>query len=335
MKLRYYVIFRLLLAIPTLFILLTSVFGIMHILPGDPIVIMYGDQYPTAYVDEIRGKLGLDRPVWEQYLDFLKDLSRFNLGISMIYKVPVIRKVQDVFPTTLEVALGGLSLAVIMGVPIGVISALKRDSFFDHATRLLTLYLHSNPGFWLALLFQLVLGLWLGLVPISGRSPPGFRLTEITGMYVLDSILTFNFKALGQSLSYLFLPCFVIGITSVPYLSRLTRAAMLNILGDDYITTARAKGLPSRVITYKHAFRNAMLPVITSVGGSFTGLLGGTVITERIFALPGLGSLLMEALTSRDFTMIQGVVTIYALIVVVMNTLLDIVYALADPREKY
>jgi peptide/nickel transport system permease protein len=314
---------------------MTGVFFMMHILPGDPVTIMFGDRYPTEYIDEIKHAYGLDRPLWDQYVEFLKDLSNFDLGISMVYKVPVIRKVRDVFPTTLEVAVGGLLLAVIMGLPLGILAALKRDSTFDHIARFISLYLHSSPGFWLALLMQLVLGYYLDIVPISGRSPPGFRLTEVTGMYVVDSLLTLNFKAFRQSVRYLLLPWLTIAITTVPYLSRLSRAAMLNVLGEDYITTARAKGLPDRVITYKHALRNALLPVITSVGGSFTALLGGTVITERIFALPGLGGLLMEALTSRDFTMIQGVVAIYAIIVVIMNTLIDIIYAMADPRVKY
>jgi len=335
MKLRYYLSMRLLLAIPTFLLLMTGVFFMMHVLPGDPVTIMFGDRYPTAYIDEIKAAYGLDRPLWDQYVEFLQDLTSFDLGISMVYKVPVIRKVRDVFPTTIEVAIGGLLLAIIMGVPLGVISALKRDTPFDHITRIVTLYLHSTPGFWLALLMQLALGFYLDIVPISGRSPPGFRLTEITGMYVVDSLLTLNFKALRQSVRYLLLPWLTIAITTVPYLSRLSRAAMLNVLGDDYITTARAKGLPDRVITYKHALRNALLPIVTSVGGSFTALLGGTVITEKIFALPGLGGLLMDALTSRDFTMIQGVVAIYAIIVVLMNTIIDIVYAMADPRVKY
>jgi peptide/nickel transport system permease protein len=335
MKLRYYLTLRLILAVPTFLLLMTGVFFMMHILPGDPVTIMFGDRYPTAYIDEIKHAYGLDRPLWDQYVEFMGDLFRFDLGISMVYKVPVIRKVRDVFPTTLEVAIGGLLLAVIMGLPLGIFSAIKRDTTFDHISRFITLYLHSSPGFWLALLMQLFFGYYLGVVPISGRSPPGFRLQEITGMYVVDSLLTLNFKALGQSVSYLLLPWLTIAITSVPYLSRLSRAAMLNVLGEDYITTARAKGLPDRIVTFKHALRNALLPVITSVGASFTSLLGGTVITEKIFALPGLGGLLMEALTSRDFTMIQGVVAIYAIVVVFMNTVIDIVYAAADPRVKY
>jgi peptide/nickel transport system permease protein len=335
MKLRYYILVRILLAIPTLFILLTSVFFMMRILPGDPVRIMYGEQYPETYVEEIRQTLGLDRPIWIQYLDYLRDLARGDLGTSFMSMVPVEQKIRQHLPLTIELAIGGLSIACIIGLPMGIIAALKKDGSFDHITRLLSLYLHSNPGFWLALLFQLFFGLQLGLLPISGRSPPGFQLERITGLNILDSLITLNFRALRQSIRFLTLPCLTIGITSVPYLSRLARAAMLNVLGEDYVTTARAKGLPNRVITYKHALRNAMLPIITTIGGSMTWLLGGTVIIERIFALPGLGGLLMESLLGRDFVTIQGVVAVYALIVVTMNTIVDIVYAYADPRIKY
>jgi peptide/nickel transport system permease protein len=243
--------------------------------------------------------------------------------------------VAQVYPTTLELAITGLIFAASLGLPLGIIAAMRRDGIFDHITRIVTLYIHSNPGFWIALLFQLFFGLFLGIFPISGRSPPGFELQRITGLYILDSILTLNLTALIQSIKYLFLPCLTIAITSVPMLSRLSRASMLNVLGEDYMVTAKAKGLPDNVITFKHALRNALLPVVTSIGGTFTWLLGGTVIIERIFSLPGLGSLLMESLMGRDFDMIQGIVAIYAVIVVVMNTLIDIIYATTDPRVKY
>lgn len=335
MKLRYYILQRILLSIPTIFLLLTSVFFLMHVLPGDPIYIMYGDKFPTVYVDQIRHNLGLDLPISQQYTTYISKLVRGDLGISLIYKIPVIEKVGQVYPVTLELAFTGLFMATLLGLPLGIMAAVRRDSTFDHVTRVLSLYIHSNPGFWVALLFQLSFGLALGWFPISGRSHAGFELTRITGLHIVDSILTLNFTALRQSLRYLFLPCMTIAITSVPTLSRLTRAAMLNVLGEDYMVTAKAKGIPQRVITYKHGMRNGLLPVITSIGGTFTYLLGGTVITERIFSLPGLGSLLMDSLLGRDFTMIQGIVAIYALIVVSMNTLIDIVYAFADPRIRY
>ena len=322
-------------AIPTIFLLLTSVFFLMQVLPGDPIVIMYGEQFPTEFVDQIRHNLGLDRPISEQYLSYLGNLVRGDLGISLIYKIPVSQKIRQVYPVTLEVAFAGLLFATLIGVPLGVIAAVRRDGIFDQVSRFLMLYIHSNPSFWIALLFQLFFGLYLGWFPISGRSPPSFDLQNITGIHLLDSILLLDYTAFTQSLKYLFLPCLTIAITSVPTLSRLTRAAMLNVLGEDYMVTAKAKGLPQRVIIFKHGMRNGLLPVITSIGGTFTWLLGGTVIAEKIFALPGLGSLLMGSLLGRDFTMIQGIVAFYALIVVIMNTLIDIIYAIADPRIQY
>ena len=307
----------------------------MQVLPGDPIVIMYGEKFPTVYVDQIRHNLGLDRPIYEQYITYVGKLFRGDLGVSLIYKIPVIEKIGQVYPVTLEVAFSGLLFATIVGVPLGIIAAVKRDGLFDQVSRLILLYIHSNPGFWIALLFQLFFGLYLGWFPISGRSPPSFSLQNITGLHIVDSILTLDFTAFRQTIKYLFLPCLTIGLTSLPTLSRLTRAAMLNVLGEDYMVTAKAKGLPDNVIIYKHGMRNGLLPVITSIGGTFTWLLGGTVIAEKIFALPGLGSLLMDSLLGRDFTMIQGIVAIYAIIVVVMNTIIDLVYALADPRVQY
>ena len=322
-------------AIPTIFLLLTSVFFLMQVLPGDPIVIMYGEKFPTVYVEQIRHNLGLDKPILEQYLSYLGKLARGDLGISLIHKIPVSVLIRQVYPVTLEVAITGLLLATIVGVPIGIIAAVRRDGLFDHVSRIVSLYIHSNPSFWVALLFQLFFGLYLGWFPISGRSPPSFDLQNITGIHIIDSILALDFIALRQSLTYLFLPCLTIAITSIPTLSRLTRAAMLNVLGEDYMVTAKAKGLPQNVIIFKHGMRNGLLPVITSIGGTFTWLLGGTVIAEKIFALPGLGSLLMASLLGRDFTMIQGIVAFYALIVVIMNTIIDVIYAMADPRIKY
>lgn len=307
----------------------------MQVLPGDPIVIMYGEQFPTEFVDQIRQNLGLDRPISEQYLSYLGNLVRGDLGVSLIYKIPVSQKIRQVYPVTLEVAFAGLLFATLIGVPLGVIAAVRRDGIFDQVSRFLMLYIHSNPSFWIALLFQLFFGLYLGWFPISGRSPPSFDLQNITGIHLLDSILLLDYTAFTQSLKYLFLPCLTIAITSIPTLSRLTRASMLNVLGEDYMVTAKAKGIPERVIIFKHGMRNGLLPVITSIGGTFTWLLGGTVIAEKIFALPGLGSLLMGSLLGRDFTMIQGIVAFYAVIVVIMNTLIDIIYALADPRIKY
>jgi len=335
MKIRHYVIVRTLLMIPTLIILLSTVFFMMHIIPGDPVRVMYGEELPEAYMDEVRHELGLDRPMYVQYIDYMSKFFRGDLGISFRYKIPVWRKILDVYPVTVELTAGALMLSVLFGIPLGIYAALKRDTIADHAIRGLSLYLYSNPSFWTALLLQLFFGLMLAIFPISGRTPPSVHLEKVTGLLTLDSLLALDFGAFVQSARYLFLPCLSIALSNLPMLSRITRASLIDVLGEDYIRTARATGVSERSVVYQHALRNALLPVITSVGFSFAWLLGGSTITEQIFGLPGLGSLLITALTGRDFNLIQGIVGIYAIVVVSMNTVVDIIYAMADPRVKF
>lgn len=335
MKLRYYVLIRALLIVPTVVILLSMVFFMMHIIPGDPVQVLYGEELPDEYLDQVRHELGLDRPMYVQYIDYMSKFFRGDLGISFRYKVPVWNKIVDVYPVTLELTFVALTLSVFMGVPLGILAALKRNSYIDHIIRALSLYLYSNPSFWTALLLQLVFGLMLNIFPISGRTPPGFHYTRITGLLTIDSLLQGDIPSMIQSLRYLFLPSLSIALSSLPMLSRVTRASLIDVLGEDYIKTARATGVSEIAIVSKHALRNALLPVITSIGFSFTWLLGGSTITEQIFGLPGLGSLLITSLTGRDFTLIQGIVGVYAIVVVSLNTLVDVIYAMADPRVKF
>jgi ABC-type dipeptide/oligopeptide/nickel transport system permease component len=324
-----------LLIIPTVVILLSTVFFLMHIIPGDPVRVMYGEELPEEYLQEVRHSLGLDRPMYIQYIEYMTNFFRGDLGISFIYKIPVIKKIIDVYPVTVELTVFSIILTVIMGVPLGILAALKRDSFFDHFVRGLSLYLYSNPSFWTALLLQLIFGLWLGVLPLNGRTPPNFAVERVTGLLTLDSLLALDFKSFYRALSYLVLPAFSISLGSLPMLSRITRASLLDVLGEDYIKTARATGVSEINIVYKHALRNAILPVITSIGFSFIWLLGGATIIEQIFGLPGLGSLLINSLTGRDFNLVQGIVGIYAIVVVMLNTFVDVVYAMADPRVKF
>jgi ABC-type dipeptide/oligopeptide/nickel transport system permease component len=335
MKLRYYVIIRTLLIVPTVVILLSTVFFMMHIIPGDPVRVLYGNELPEEYLEEVRHELGLDRPMYIQYVEYMGKFFRGNLGVSFRYKVPVWRKFVDVYPVTVELTAFALLLSTLMGIPLGIFAALKRDTFFDHAIRGLSLYLYSNPSFFTALLLQIFFGLILGWFPISGRTPLGVHIDRITGMLVLDNLLLGDVDAALQSLRYLFLPSLSIALSSLPMLSRITRASLINVMGEDYINTARATGVPEGGIVYKHALRNALLPVITSVGFSFAWLLGGSTITEQIFGLPGLGSLLITSLTGRDFNLIQGIIGVYAIVVVTLNTFVDIIYAMVDPRVKF
>lgn len=335
MKLRYYIITRMFLIIPTVVILLSTVFFLMHIIPGDPVRVMYGEELPEEYLQEIRHILGLDRPMYIQYIEYMTNFFRGNLGISFIYKIPVIKKIIDVYPVTVELTVFSILLTVIMGVPLGILAALKRDGFFDHLVRGLSLYLYSNPSFWTALLLQLIFGLWLGVLPLSGRTPPSFAVERVTGLLTLDSLLALDFQSFLSALSYLVLPALSLSLGSLPMLSRITRASLLDVLGEDYIKTARATGVSEIGIVYKHALRNAILPVITSIGFSFIWLLGGATIIEMIFGLPGLGSLLISSLTGRDFNLLQGIVGVYAIVVVMLNTFVDVVYAMADPRVRF
>jgi dipeptide transport system permease protein len=307
----------------------------MHIIPGDPIQVLYGEELPEEYLDQVRHELGLDRPMYVQYIDYMSKFFRGDLGISFRYKVPVWRKIVDVYPVTLELTIFALTLSVCMGIPLGILAALKRNTYIDHIIRALTLYLYSNPSFWTALLLQLVFGLMLGVLPISGRTPPGFHYPRITGLLTIDSLLNGDISSMIQSLRYLVLPSLSIALSSLPMLSRITRASLIDVLGEDYIKTARATGVPESRIVSEHALRNALLPVITSVGFSFTWLLGGSTITEQIFGLPGLGSLLITSLSGRDFTLIQGIIGVYAIVVVSLNTFVDVIYAMVDPRVKF
>jgi peptide/nickel transport system permease protein len=335
MRLRYYVILRALMVVPTLIILLSTVFFIMHILPGDPVRIMFGEKMPEETIQEIRNQLGLDRPLFEQYLTYITKFFRGDFGISWLFKMPVIDMIREVYPTTIELTLGALLFGVIIGIPLGILSAMKRGKKTDNIITVVALYLYSNPSFWLALLLQLLFCMRLGILPLSGRSAVTSNLPRVTGLLILDSILALDFNALIENLRYLILPCLTLGLGMMPMKLRITRAAMLNELGEDYVTTARAKGLPEWMVYYRHAFRNALLPIITTVGASLTALLGGTVIIEKVFSLPGLGRLLLDALQGRDFEMIQGIVGIYILVVVVINTAVDLIYAKADPRVKF
>ena len=335
MKLRYYVLVRTLLIIPTLIILLSTVFFMMHIIPGDPVRVLYGEELPEEYLDEVRHELGLDRPMYVQYIEYMSKFLRGDLGISFRYKIPVWRKILDVYPVTVELTASALMLSILFGIPLGIFAALKRDTIYDHTIRGLSLYLYSNPSFWTALLLQLFFGLMLSMFPISGRTPPGIHVDKITGLLTLDSLLALDFDSFAQSARYLFLPSLSIALSNLPMLSRITRASLIDVMGEDYIKTARATGVSERKVVYQHALRNALLPVVTSVGFSFAWLLGGSTITEQIFGLPGLGSLLITSLTGRDFNLIQGIVGIYAIVVVSMNTIVDIIYAMVDPRVKF
>jgi peptide/nickel transport system permease protein len=321
-------------AILMLFILLVMVFVVMRVLPGDPVAIMAGQNVPQEEIERIRHQLGLDRPLQEQFLSYVSDMLTGNLGESLRTHRAVTIELASAYPTTVELTIVSLLIG-ILGLPAGIVSVLKKDSIIDHFLRGFMLGGYSIPPFLLGMLLQIFFGWYLGILPISGRFPATLSVPKITGLYTLDSLIALNPNLFIESIKYLALPSVTLGLGMMPLIHRMARASILDQMREDYITTARAKGIPERIVVYKHALRNALLPIITVIGLSLSGLLGGTVLIETVFSLPGLGRLLVTGLLNRDFPVVQAVVLTYAIVVVVVNTAIDILYAVVDPRVKY
>ncbi|MGA2784232.1 MAG: ABC transporter permease [Candidatus Bathyarchaeia archaeon] len=330
-----YIAIRLLLSIPTVLLLATTVFVVTHILPGDPVRMMVGDVATEAQVQAIRHSLGLDRPLYIQYFDYLYNLLHLDFGTSINSRLPVLREIGAALPVTIELTIVGLMSGVAAGLPLGILAALKKGKAVDHILRAFSIGCYSIPIYVTGILLQLSLSWYFRILPVAGRMTSTIDVQKITGLYVVDSLLTLNFAAMFDALAHLILPGITLAIYLLPMLSRMSRASMIDALTEDYIVTARAKGLTESSVVYRHAFRNVLLPTITVIGLNFAGLLGGSVLTETVFSIPGLGTLMLRAINSRDFPMIQGIVVVYTLIVVAVNTVIDIAYSFLDPRVKY
>ncbi len=282
----------------------TLVFLLIHLVPGDPVEAMLGENAQVADREALRQALGLDRPLGEQYLAYLQRLARLDLGLSFQDRRPVAAILGERLPATLELTLAALGLALLLALPLGVLAARHRGSPLDSGAMGLSLVGISIPNFWLGPLLILVFSLWLGWTPVSGREGP----------------------------ASLILPALTLGTGMAAILARMVRGSILEVLGEDYVRTARAKGLSERRVLWGHALRNAWLPILTLIGLQLGGLLGGAVITETVFAWPGVGSLLVEAIQSRDYPVVQACVLLVSLSYVFVNTLTDLVYGWVDPR---
>lgn len=297
---------RLLLLIPTIWGVVTVVFLLIHLVPGDPVEIMLGENAMAADKAKLRHELGLDKPLGEQYVDYLENLCKLDLGESIFYHEPVAKVIGERYPATLSLAIIAMIVAVFLSIPPGIYAAVKKYSFWDNTTLVLSLIGVSLPNFFLGPLLILLFALKLGWLPVSGMS--GWD------SYILPSI------TLGTALAAI--------------LTRMTRSSLLSTLNQAYVTTARAKGVPEFKVIVKHALRNAMIPVVTIMGLQFGALLSGAVITETIFSWPGIGRLLIDAINTRDYPLVQGVVLIIALSYVIVNTLVDLTYTFIDPRVR-
>jgi len=332
-----YLVTRLLLTIPMLLILLTVVFLVLRVLPGDPISAMLGEHAPPRVIEEKKHELGLDKPIWFQYGDYLLQLSRFDLGNSMILNQKVISPILEKLPATIELTLVGLLFALGIGIPLGAWAARHRRSVGDYAARLYGNIVYCIPVFWMGLLLQLIFGIGLGWLPIAGRT--GTRVIssdfETTGFYLFDTLFKGNFEAFGDISIHLLLPALTLGVTLSGVFLRLTRANMLDALKSDFVLAARARGLPEKKVVYGHALGNAFIPVLTMMGLQFAVLLAGAILTETTFSWPGMGRLLLERIYMRDYPTIQGIIIFFALFVSLISLIVDIIHAMIDPRVKY
>jgi peptide/nickel transport system permease protein len=326
---------RILQIIPVLLGVSIIVFFMVRAIPGDPAQILLGQTATQEQVQAMRAQMGLDKPVPVQYVLFLRDAFTGDLGESIVTGRPVTVELMARLPATLELTAFAMFVAVLVGVPVGVISAVKQYSILDKITSVLALTGISMPIFWLAMILVVIFTVNLQLLPFPGRLSSETTITAITGLVLVDSLLTFNLAGFWDGLKHLILPAVALGTIPMAVVTRMTRSSMLEVVNEDYVRTARAKGVvPWRVVS-KHALRNAMLPTVTVIGLQVGLLMGGAIITERIFAWPGVGQIAYDSINRRDYAMIQGVVLYGALFFVLVNLLVDILYAVLDPRVRY
>jgi peptide/nickel transport system permease protein len=331
-----YLVARLLLTIPMLFVLLTLVFVVLRVMPGDPVSAMLGGHAPEKVIQEKKELLGLNKPITAQYIDYMVQLAHFDLGKSMILDEKVWQPIAGKLPATLELTVCGLIICLGIGIPLGVRAARRRRSGHDFGIRLYANVVYCIPVFWMGLMLQMFFGVFLNLFPISGRV--GSRVIsgdfDKTGFYIIDTLMSGRFNSLVDVLYHLVLPALTLGITLSGVFVRLTRANMLDVLKSDFVLAGRARGVPERTVVYKHALKNALIPIITMLGLQFSALLAGAILTETTFSWPGMGRLLLERIYLRDYPVIQGVIIVYALMVSAVSLVVDVVYAVIDPRVR-
>jgi len=320
--------------IPVLLGVSILAFSLIRLAPGDPAIIMAGDHASPQIISAIREKYGLDKPLTTQYWVWLKQILHGDLGRSIVSNEFVAKDILERFPNTFELTIFSMVLAIIIGSIAGIISASKQYSALDYTTMGVALFGVSMPVFWLGIMLMMIFGVWLRWLPIGGRIDIAISLQRVTGFYLLDSIITVNFKAFISSLRYLILPSVALSTIPMAIIARVTRSSMLEVLRQDFIRTERAKGLSERMVIYKHAVRNAMIPVITVIGLNFGLLLAGAILTETVFSWPGIGRYVLKAVSMRDYPAVQGSLLFFAFMFVIVNLITDILYVYIDPRIK-
>ena len=330
-----FILKKLLIIIPTFIGVTLASFSFIRLIPGDPILVMAGERGVSAErYAELSARFGYDQPLYIQYFDYVLGLLQGDFGTSLISKQPVLNEFFSLFPATVELSLCALLFALIIGIPAGAIAAVKRGSIFDHGLMTISLTGFSMPIFWWALLLIVLFSGTLGWTPVSGRLSVEYWIDDVTGFMLIDSLLSDEKGAFLSALHHLILPTIALGTIPMAVFARQTRSAMLEVLGEDYIKTAKAKGLNPYRIYIKHALRNAFIPVLTVIGLSVGVLLAGAILTETIFSWPGIGKWMVDSVFRRDYPVIQAGLLLIAVIVMLVNLCVDLCYGIIDPRIR-
>jgi len=336
-SLRKYALVRLALVVPMVFVVVTMVFLLMRVAPGDPISASLGGHAPQSEIDRIKTELGYDKPIYQQYVEYLGQLARGDLGTTITDRRPVTDIVRENGAATLELTFYAMIVAIIVGVTFGLLAGRYRDTWIDGTGRLFGIVIYAMPVFFLGLMAQLFFGSYLGWLPTSDRASPIVQATmeTHTGLYTVDSLINRDWPAFTDSVKHLVLPAVTLGLVTAGIFIRLIRVNVIRTMKDDYIEAARARGIDERSVVYHHAFRNALVPVITIVGLTVALLLSGAVLTETTFNWPGIGHTLLTYLQNRDYAAVQGIIIVFALVVVIASVIIDFVNAYIDPRIRY
>jgi dipeptide transport system permease protein len=331
-----FILTRVSLVIPTFLGITFLTFILIRLVPGDPIEVRTGERgIAPERLAELRHEMGLDRALWQQFLDYVGNVLHGDFGLSLITHNSVLSEFLTLFPATLELALCAMLFATLVGLPAGILAAVKRGSLFDHGVMGASLTGYSMPIFWWGLLLILFFSVGLGWTPVSGRLDLVYYVEPDTGFMLIDTLKAGEYEAFRSALSHLVLPTIVLGTVPLAVVARMTRSAMLEVLGEDYIRTARAKGLASGRVIGMHALRNALIPVVTVIGLQVGTLLGGAILTETIFSWPGVGKWLIESINRRDYPALQGGVLLIATSVILVNLLVDVLYGVLNPRIRH
>ena len=330
-----YLIGRIIATIPVVVLISLLVFLLIHAAPGDPAELLLSDEASPEDIADARRRWGLDQPIYVQYLRFLANIASGDLGMSFRYADPVLGLIGERLPATIELAAASMLIAILIGIPLGVWAGARPNSWADNVGSVFGFFGISMPSFWLGIMLILIISGYFKWLPSSGRSTYGVAQGFETGFYISHSILTGNMKAAWDGIKYIIMPAIALGTGMMGLVMRVTRSSVLEIMSEDYVRTARAKGLGERTVLWRHVLRNSLVPVITVVGLELGTLLSGSIIVDTVFAWPGSGSLLISAIQSRDYPLITGTVLTYTIAFVVINFAIDILYAVIDPRIRF